>query len=157
MVKVASTSKSGSSSKGMAGFAALISSTSLSAACKETNQGLHSGSSSKQLGSKSKADDVFAVGTIAFFVVGIMANSAVKRAKAGEFNPVYCLQSDVDISSIALTGMKQSGLCIMKSSGFEFQRVHKDVLVLLLSDLIHGTLLESSFIRFPFTRVVYQG
>jgi len=44
----------------------------------------------------------------------------VKRAKAGEFNPIYCLQSDVDISSIALTGMKQSGLCVMKSSGFEF-------------------------------------
>ncbi|KIM38494.1 hypothetical protein M413DRAFT_75940, partial [Hebeloma cylindrosporum] len=47
-------------------------------------------------------------------------NSAVKRAKAGEFNPAYSLQSDVDISSIALTGMKQSGLCVMKSSGFEF-------------------------------------
>ena len=44
----------------------------------------------------------------------------MKRAKAGEFNPVYCLQSDVDISSIALTGMKQSGLCVMKNSGFEF-------------------------------------
>ena len=44
----------------------------------------------------------------------------MKRAKAGDFNPIYCLQSDVDISSIALTGMKQSGLCVMKSSGFEF-------------------------------------
>ena len=44
----------------------------------------------------------------------------MKRAKAGEFNPVYCLQSDVDISSIALTGMKQLGLCVMKSSRFEF-------------------------------------
>jgi len=44
----------------------------------------------------------------------------VKWAKAGEFNPVYCLQSDVDISSIALTGMKQLGLCVMKSSRFEF-------------------------------------
>jgi hypothetical protein len=40
MVKVASTSKSGSSSKGLAGFAALINSASLSAARKETNQGL---------------------------------------------------------------------------------------------------------------------
>ena len=29
------------------------------------------------------------------------------------------MQSDVDISAIALTGMKQSGLCV-KSSGFEF-------------------------------------
>jgi len=47
MVKVESTSKSGSSSKGMAGFAALINSASLSAARKETNQGLRSGSSSK--------------------------------------------------------------------------------------------------------------
>ena len=36
------------------------------------------------------------------------------------FHPVYCLQSDVDISPVALTGMKQSGLCIMKGSGFEF-------------------------------------
>lgn len=36
------------------------------------------------------------------------------------FHPVYSLQSDVDISSIALTGMKQSGLCIIKRSGFEF-------------------------------------
>jgi hypothetical protein len=36
------------------------------------------------------------------------------------FNPVYRLQSDVDMSSMALTGMKQSGLCVMKDSGFEF-------------------------------------
>ena len=43
----------------------------------------------------------------------------MKRAKTGEFNPIYCLRSDVDISPIALTGMKQSGLCV-KSSGFEF-------------------------------------
>jgi len=35
------------------------------------------------------------------------------------FHPAYCLESEVDISSIALTGMKQSGLCV-KSSGFEF-------------------------------------
>ena len=58
MVKVESTSKSGSSSKGMAGFAALINSTSLSAARKETNQGLRSGSSSKRSGSQSKAGRV---------------------------------------------------------------------------------------------------
>jgi len=32
-----------------------------------------------------------------------------------------CLQNDVDISPIALTGMKQSGLCVIKGSGgFEF-------------------------------------
>jgi hypothetical protein len=36
------------------------------------------------------------------------------------FNPVYCLQSDVDTLALALTGMKQSGLCVMKDSGFEF-------------------------------------
>jgi hypothetical protein len=48
-------SKLGSSSKGMAGFAALISSTSLSAARKETNQGFRSGSSSKRSGSQFKA------------------------------------------------------------------------------------------------------
>lgn len=36
------------------------------------------------------------------------------------FHPVYDLQSDVDISPIALTGMKQSGLCVMKGAGFEF-------------------------------------
>ena len=51
-------SKLGSSSKGMAGFAALISSSSLSAARKETNQGLRSGSSSKRSGSQSKAGKV---------------------------------------------------------------------------------------------------
>ena len=33
---------------------------------------------------------------------------------------MYQLQSDVDISAVALTGMKQSGLCVMKDSGFEF-------------------------------------
>ena len=44
----------------------------------------------------------------------------MKQAKTGEFNPVYCLQSNVNISSIALTGMKQLGLCIMKSSSFGF-------------------------------------
>ena len=47
LAKVASTSKSGSSSKGLAGFAALINTASLSAARKETNQGLRrSGASS---------------------------------------------------------------------------------------------------------------
>ena len=44
LAKVASSSKSSSSSKGLAGFAALIISASLSAAHKETNQGLQSGS-----------------------------------------------------------------------------------------------------------------
>ena len=44
----------------------------------------------------------------------------MKQDDATAFHPVYALQSDVDISSIALTGMKQSGLCIMQGSGFEF-------------------------------------
>jgi hypothetical protein len=48
LVKVASTSKSGSSSKGLAGFAALINTASLSAARNETNQGLRSGTSSSK-------------------------------------------------------------------------------------------------------------
>ena len=48
-------SKLASSSKGMAGFAAMISSSSLSAARNETNQGLRSGSSSKWSGSEFKA------------------------------------------------------------------------------------------------------
>lgn len=39
---------------------------------------------------------------------------------SSSFFPVYQLQSDVDISPVALTGMKQSGLCVMKDSGFEF-------------------------------------
>ena len=39
---------------------------------------------------------------------------------APSFNPVYRLRSDVDISSLALTGMKQSGLCVLRESGFEF-------------------------------------
>ncbi len=42
------------------------------------------------------------------------------QANSSSFHPVYHLQSDVDISSVALTGMKQSGLCVMKDSGFEF-------------------------------------
>ena len=47
LARVASTSMAGSSSrKGLAGFTALINSTSLATACKETNRGLHSGSSS---------------------------------------------------------------------------------------------------------------
>ena len=37
------------------------------------------------------------------------------------FLPVYCLRSDIDISSLGLTGMKQSGLCVRKDSGFEFR------------------------------------
>lgn len=40
---------------------------------------------------------------------------------SSSFHPVYGLQSDVDISPIALTGMKQSGLCVMKGSGFNFR------------------------------------
>ncbi len=47
-------------------------------------------------------------------------NTATQQDNSS-FHPVYCLQSDIDISSMALTGMKQSGLCIMKDSGFEFR------------------------------------
>jgi hypothetical protein len=39
---------------------------------------------------------------------------------SSSFHPIYGLQSDVDISPIALTGMKQSGLCVMKGSGINF-------------------------------------
>ena len=60
LARVASTSMSGSSSKkGLAGFTALINSTSLAAARKETNRGLRSGSSSAKQshagGSSTKA------------------------------------------------------------------------------------------------------
>ena len=41
---------------------------------------------------------------------------------SASFHPVYRLQDDVDISAIALTSMKQSGICVMKGSGgFEFR------------------------------------
>ena len=40
---------------------------------------------------------------------------------SSSFHPFYGLQSDVDISPVALTGMKQSGLCVMKDTGFEFR------------------------------------
>lgn len=49
----------------------------------------------------------------------IIQNSA-EQDDPLSFNPIYRLQSDVDILSMALTGMKQSGLCVMKDSGFEF-------------------------------------
>ena len=42
------------------------------------------------------------------------------NSKSSSFHPVYQLQSDIDISPVALTGMKQSGLCVMKDFGFEF-------------------------------------
>jgi hypothetical protein len=37
-----------------------------------------------------------------------------------EFNPVYRTRSDVNVSPLALAGMKQSGLCVMKGEGVEF-------------------------------------
>jgi hypothetical protein len=60
LAKVVSKSKSSSSSKGLAGFAALVNNANLSAACTETNRGLRSGSSSSRsrgggAGAKSKA------------------------------------------------------------------------------------------------------
>ncbi|KIJ92423.1 hypothetical protein K443DRAFT_13620 [Laccaria amethystina LaAM-08-1] len=63
---------------------------------------------------------MFSIGTIVFLVVGVMANRAAKVDDATSFQPAYALRSDVDISSVALTGMKQSGLCVTKSSGFTF-------------------------------------
>ena len=39
---------------------------------------------------------------------------------ASNFLPIYSLRSHVDISSVALTGMKQAGLCVMRDSGFNF-------------------------------------
>jgi hypothetical protein len=44
----------------------------------------------------------------------------VELDDSSSFYPVYGLQSDVDISPTALTGMKQSGLCVMKGTGFAF-------------------------------------
>lgn len=37
------------------------------------------------------------------------------------FPPVFCLRSEVDVSPMALTGMKQCGLCIINPTGFEFR------------------------------------
>jgi len=52
------------------------------------------------------------------------------------FHPVYRLQNDVDISPIALTGMKQSGLCVIKGSGgFEF---HPDDTYLVLDEKLRN-------------------
>jgi hypothetical protein len=48
----------------------------------------------------------------------IFQNGASELDEA--FHLVYCLQSDVDISPLALTGMKQSGLCVLKDSRFDF-------------------------------------
>ena len=45
-------------------------------------------------------------------------------SSSSTFHTVYCLQHDVDISPVALAGMRQSGLCVMSSSGFEF--LHSD-------------------------------
>lgn len=57
LAKVASKSKSNSSSKGLAGFAALVSNANLSAARTETSRGLRSSSSSKFHGVGSKSRD----------------------------------------------------------------------------------------------------
>ncbi|KAF8800929.1 hypothetical protein BYT27DRAFT_6808515 [Phlegmacium glaucopus] len=94
----------------------------------ETNRGLHSSSSSTRSRSGAsvkskigKTEDVFAVGTIVFLTTGVMENSVVELdGNTSSFHPIYCLQSDVDVSPVALTGMKQSGLCVMKGAGFEF-------------------------------------
>jgi len=59
---------------------------------------------------------------IVFLVVGVMENAPEMdvTVTAPAFHPVYCLRSEVDVSPLALTGMKQSGLCVLRESGFEF-------------------------------------
>lgn len=68
MGKVDSGSKPGSSSKGLAGLAALIKSSSLSASRKETVQGLRSGSSSKQSRSAGSSKAGRAVCVLSLFI-----------------------------------------------------------------------------------------
>jgi len=77
------------------------------------------------------------VGMIVFLVIGVMEvctllstnqplylhviiqNSVPESDDAAVVcQPVYQLQSDVNISSLAITGMKQSGLCVMRESDF---------------------------------------
>ena len=54
------------------------------------------------------------------------------------FQPIYHLQSDVNISPVALTGMHQSGLCMMKDSGFDFHANETYLTVDKLCDLFSG-------------------
>jgi hypothetical protein len=55
----------------------------------------------------------------------IIQNPVVEMDNSSTFHTVYCLQHDhVDISPVALAGMRQSGLCVMSSTGFEF--LHSD-------------------------------
>ena len=55
-----------------------------------------------------------------FWYISIFKNSDVEQKDVSTFQPIYRLQSDVNISPVALTGMCQSGLCMMKDSGFDF-------------------------------------
>ncbi len=70
LAKVASKSKSGSSSKGLASFATLVNNTSLSAAWAEMSRGLHSSSSSSRFrGVKPKVEKTVSMIAILFVVV----------------------------------------------------------------------------------------
>jgi hypothetical protein len=62
LTKVANKSKLGSSSKGLAGFAALVNNSNLAAARTETNRGLRSGNSSTQWQSRGGASAKFRTG-----------------------------------------------------------------------------------------------
>ena len=70
LAKVASKSKSGSSSKGLASFATLVNNTSLSAAWAEMSRGLHSSSSSSRFrGVKPKVEKTVSMIAILFVAV----------------------------------------------------------------------------------------
>ena len=132
----------GSSSKGLAGCAALVNNSNLSAGHMETIQGMRS-SSSKAGKTAGKMVWLFYfinmlisnfichfrkifyhIRTIVFLVVRIMEvwaifyflhytfwyisifkNRNMEQEGVSTFQPIYCLQSDVDISPVALTGM----------------------------------------------------
>lgn len=44
-----------------------------------------------------------------------------ESSELSSFHPVYSLQSEVDVSPNALTGMIQSGLAVRRNRGFEFR------------------------------------
>jgi hypothetical protein len=95
-------SKSNSSSKGLAGFAALVNKANLSAAKTETSRGLRSSSSSKFQGvgatsREEKTEDIFTVGMIVFLVVGVTENISEldpgRHSRCSRFSP--CLLSSL--------------------------------------------------------------
>ena len=50
----------------------------------------------------------------------LIIQNPVALDNSSTFHTVYCLQHEVDISPVALAGMRQSGLCVMSRTGFEF-------------------------------------